>query len=234
MPRRVILKEPKVQRGFGKGRRGPGRTQAEIDAKQMGVNRVVVVTPPHPNMAESARKQNAAKGIIPKDDHELWSDQREAKRMQRANQDLQRLIQDIGQEVVDPKTGWTRIVAVIRRLYAEAMLGRVPAISLLLERGWGKSVVPIQVDVRTELRRIVTESHLTPEDIESDPILRELFETVEGSVLDSQPIGFLSDGESVPAGSCASELVRSEPMSDTGDGDELLRSADMVEDGGRA
>jgi len=90
---------------------------------------------------------------------------------------LAKLIKDIGDEVVDPEIGWTRMESVIRRLYNTAIGGSVPAAELLMERGWGKVATPIEVDVSGEVRNLVISAGLTWAQISADPVLRELLES---------------------------------------------------------
>lgn len=80
-------------------------------------------------------------------------------------------VRDIGAEVIDERTQWTRIDAMIRRLYADAISGRHQHAEIILERGWGKVPQPIQLDVTEELRRMMRDLNLTPIDIASDPAL---------------------------------------------------------------
>jgi len=84
-------------------------------------------------------------------------------------------VRDIGDEVIDERTQWTRIDAVIRRLYADAISGKHQHAEIILERGWGKVPQPVQLDVTEELRRLMQELNLTPTDIASDPALSMLF-----------------------------------------------------------
>ena len=84
-------------------------------------------------------------------------------------------VRDIGDEVIDERTQWTRIDAVIRRLYADAISGKHQHAEIILERGWGKVPQPVQLDVTEELRRLMQEANLTPTDIATDPALSMLF-----------------------------------------------------------
>ena len=59
-------------------------------------------------------------------------------------------VRDIGSEVIDAATGWTRLDAMIRRLFADAMGGKTQAAEIILERGWGKVMQPVEVDWRVE------------------------------------------------------------------------------------
>jgi hypothetical protein len=59
-------------------------------------------------------------------------------------------VRDIGSEVIDAATGWTRLDAMIRRLFADAMGGKTQAAEIILERGWGKVMLPVEVDWRVE------------------------------------------------------------------------------------
>lgn len=106
---------------------------------------------------------------------------------------LSKMIQDIGEEVVDPKLGWTRVEAVIRRLFNEAMAGKIQAAEVLLDRGWGKVPTPIDIDITGEVRKVVVGAGLSWDDISSDPILRTLVET---SGLHEDELKMLNAGES--------------------------------------
>ena len=86
------------------------------------------------------------------------------------------LIRQLGEEVIDPTTGWTRVVSVIKRLYLNAMAGDTRAAALLFERGWGKVPAPVQMNVRAELIHVITESGLTLTEAWQDPTLRDLLE----------------------------------------------------------
>ena len=52
---------------------------------------------------------------------------------------------DIGSEIVDKATGWTRIDVAIRRLIMDAAGGKTQATELILDRGWGKVTQPIEL-----------------------------------------------------------------------------------------
>lgn len=52
-------------------------------------------------------------------------------------------VRQIGSELVDDE--WTRLDLVVRSLYAEASAGKPQAAQIVLDRGWGK--VPLAVDV---------------------------------------------------------------------------------------
>lgn len=105
-------------------------------------------------------------------------------------------VRQIGQEVIevrDPKTGetvkWTRIDAVVRRMYADAMGGKTAAQELIFERGWGKVAAPVQIDLKAEFTQIVKDSGLKWEEIMQDPILGAIaqsagVEVIEGTVKD--------------------------------------------------
>jgi len=52
---------------------------------------------------------------------------------------------DIGSEIVDKATGWTRIDLAIRRLFMDAAGGKSQATELILDRGWGKVMQPVEL-----------------------------------------------------------------------------------------
>ena len=54
---------------------------------------------------------------------------------------------DIGSEIVDAATGWTRIDVAIRRLFMDAADGKSQATELILDRGWGKITLPIDITI---------------------------------------------------------------------------------------
>ena len=54
---------------------------------------------------------------------------------------------DIGSEIVDKATGWTRIDVAIRRLFMDAAGGKTQATELILDRGWGKVTLPIDITI---------------------------------------------------------------------------------------
>lgn len=89
---------------------------------------------------------------------------------------LGRLIRDIGDEVIDPKTGWTRIEAVIRRLFQEALSGKVQSTDLLLERGWGKVPATLDIDMKAEVTHVLEQTGISLEDAFKDPMLKNLLE----------------------------------------------------------
>lgn len=119
------------------------------------------------------------------------------------NKQLAEIIRAIGSEQIDPQTGWTRVAVVVRRLYSEAMSGKVDAAKLLFERGWGLMPKPIQVSVRAEIVQHIQEAGLTLAQAWQDPVMREVMETngltvderglpqliIDGQVVDQTPQG---------------------------------------------
>lgn len=105
-------------------------------------------------------------------------------------------VRSIGQETIearDPKTGevqkWTRIDAVVRRMYADAIGGKTAAQELIFERGWGKVAAPVQIDLKAEFTQIVKESGLRWEEVLRDPILAAIahsagVDVVEGTAVE--------------------------------------------------
>lgn len=165
---------PKIQRGFQKGKRGPALKQDELDERKLlKTNGPIIIearsVPGNPNL----HNPNAATAFTPT----------ATSRSTRLNRILQDLIQEIGREVVSPQQGWTRIEAVVRRLYADAMAGKTPATSLLLERGWGRVPQPLKVDFQTELKQVVEDAGLTQEEIANDPLLSQL---ITGPVVEGE------------------------------------------------
>lgn len=151
-------KEGKPVRGVrGPGVRGPGKTQAEINAEK-GMKIVVVPKLPPPPVIH--------------DQPTMLDKRQHYTRNQKLNRQLQDMIRIIGNEEIDHERGWTRIIMVIRRLYADAAMGKTPAANLLFERGWGKVPTPVQMDFRSELLTIIEDTGLTRAEIDQDPVLR--------------------------------------------------------------
>lgn len=156
-----------AHRGHIPGRRGPALTPAEREAK------------------EQAAKQRQLRAL----------ERGRANRLQmspgplgvpksRDASKLAELIQSIGNETIDPTQGWTRIEAVIRRVYADALSGKTAAQDLLFNRGWGRVPLPMKIDVRAELTAVLEQSGLTLEDAANDPLLKHL---LEGPIIDNDP-----------------------------------------------
>ena len=101
----------------------------------------------------------------------------------RLNRQLQDVIQEIGNEVVEPVQGWTRLILIIRRLYSDASLGKTAAAELLFERGWGRVPQPVNLDMQAELLGIIVGSGLTMAEAAADPVLGQL---IEGHAVDIQ------------------------------------------------
>lgn len=113
------------------------------------------------------------------------------------NKQLSEIIRAIGHEQVDPDLGWTRVAAVVRRMYTEAMGGKVDAAKLLFERGWGLMPKPVQLSVRAEIVQKVQEAGLTLAQAWQDPLLRELMES-NGLRIDEQGLPqLIIDGQIV-------------------------------------
>lgn len=171
-PRPKNHAEGKPVRGFIKGKRGPAmKADERLALKDKHVGPIVIETSrpnPNPNLSLSPHPN----GFIPTANS----------RSSKLNRILQDLIQEVGRETIDPVKGWTRIEAVVRRVYADAMSGKTPAQALLFERGWGRVPQPLKVDFQTELKQVVEDSGLTAEEIAADPLLSQLIsgEVVEG------------------------------------------------------
>lgn len=82
---------------------------------------------------------------------------------------------------------WRRIDAVLRKLYAEAMAGKINAAELLLERGWGKVPAAIQIDLRAEVMQIIEHTGLSMQEAAQDPILRGIL-TSAGVTLEEEAL----------------------------------------------
>lgn len=106
---------------------------------------------------------------------------------------ISELVRDIGNEIVDEERGWSRIDAVLRRLYLDAMQGKTTAAEILLERGWGKVPTAIDLDITKEVRHVVMQSGVDVKILQEDPVMRVLLEsagiTVEGEWRNVNDIG---------------------------------------------
>jgi hypothetical protein len=96
----------------------------------------------------------------------------------------------IGQEEIEVngKNGvekWTRIDAVVRRMYADAIGGKTAAQELIFERGWGKVAAPVQIDLKAEFTQIVRDSGLKWEEVLQDPILGAIAKSAGVEVVES-------------------------------------------------
>jgi hypothetical protein len=174
--------EGKPVRGIRPGVRGPNRTQAEINAEKMNPGVIIVpqVASPRPpsNIAQLQPYQNTAGRPADAD----------TKRNRQLSQQLQDMIRLIGNEMIDPGLGWTRIIMVIRRLYMDAASGKTQAAALLFERGWGKVPTPVQMDFRAEVLNIIHDTGISKDEIDQDPVLKMIMgETVEGQYRDILP-----------------------------------------------
>ena len=201
MPRRrsVILRTklaplPKIQRGLMPGR-GPARTQADLDAEREAKTtrvkeQIILIRQPDSPL----KGKPTGRPIGAPADHQRGMELIQAERHEprltdrKANRVLSELIQAIGSEVVDPATGWTRIAAVIRKLYIDAVSGKTPAAALLFERGWGKVPQPVSVDLQAEVTHIVLsalQAGVSPEEVLADPVLAKMAED-SGLVVDGK------------------------------------------------
>ena len=162
--------EGKPVRGIHKGKRGPARRADE----QPPTNKLVTFrVPPHPQTPDMMRTVIQPQAVLAKAHH------------QRAGRELSDLIMAIGNEVIDINTGWTRMTALVRRLYADGLSGKHEATKILLERAYGKVPKPIQLSVRTEILSIISQQGLTLADAAQDPILAELLKA-QGLLLDGE------------------------------------------------
>jgi len=103
------------------------------------------------------------------------------------NATIAAMIREIGNEPVEGSPGWTRIEAVIRSTFIDAMSGNNGARELLLERGWGKVPTPVEVDIRNSFLTVSRDMGLTRDDIESDPVLATLAQQ-NGVVIENLPV----------------------------------------------
>jgi hypothetical protein len=198
MPKSVVVKTklaplPKVQRSFaGPRKRGPAKTQADLDTEKLAKSTrerqtIIQIREPRPGPKHVGYQGPVAaqqRGL------ELMQAEIHQPRLtdRKANRILSELIQAIGSEVVDPQTGWTRIAAVIRKLYIDAVSGKTPAAALLFERGWGKVPQPVSVDLQAEVTHIVLsalQAGVPPEDVLADPVLSKMAED-SGLVVDGK------------------------------------------------
>lgn len=147
---------PKIVRGYKPGVRGPAKRPEEIIEEQ--------------NAARARQLEALARGRL---NVKAGMSGIGTARSREAHQ-LQELIQQIGSEQIDPQTGWTRIEAVVRKVYAEAMHGKINAMELLFNRGWGRVAMPVKINIQAELSRALEESGLTNEEAQHDPLLKFL------------------------------------------------------------
>lgn len=91
------------------------------------------------------------------------------------NSTVSRVIREIGEEQIEGSgRDWTRLEALVRSLYADALSGKTAAAELLLERGWGKVPTPIEINVEQQIQKMVLEVGLTLEDVQNDPVIAEI------------------------------------------------------------
>lgn len=146
---------PKVVRGIRPGVRGPAKTEEERAQEY--------------NAARERQLEALARGRL-----NVKSVGAIGTSRSREAHQLQELIQQIGSEQIDPQTGWTRIEAVVRKVYAEAMHGKINAMELLFNRGWGRVPMPVKINIQAELSKALAESGLSNEEAQADPLLRFL------------------------------------------------------------
>lgn len=97
---------------------------------------------------------------------------------------LSKIIRDVGAEIVDPELGLTRIQAVVRSLYADAVAGKTAAAEILLERGWGKVATPVRIDVKGEVTGILSEAGISIAEASADPVMRALL--TDGGIIEGE------------------------------------------------
>jgi hypothetical protein len=187
--------EGKPVRGVRPGVRGPNKRAEEVRREELGMDRVLVIPKVVPRNTNPVATQHLIPGPHPANPANV-----ERSRNQKLNRQLQDLIREIGNEVVDEEKGWTRVIGVVRRLYYDAMQGKTQATALLLERGWGKVPTPIQMDMKAEVLEIMESTGLTQQEIQNDPILREIMgNTIEGSWKEpNDPTGHANPGDRSP------------------------------------
>jgi hypothetical protein len=81
---------------------------------------------------------------------------------------------------------WKRIDAVVRRLYSDAISGKVAATELIFERGWGKVAAPVQIDLKAEFSQIVQSSGLSWQEIIRDPVMMQIAQAAGMEVVDGE------------------------------------------------
>lgn len=149
---KVELAQP--PRGILPGKRGPNKTPEEREQERQRKLEAY----------RTKRKDVIAPGAVMKIGGSRSPEARE----------LQELIQDIGAEEIDPVKGWTRIQVVVRKLYLEAAQGKISAMELLFNRGWGRVPMPVKMSIQAQLSEALDQSGLTREEANEDPLLRFL------------------------------------------------------------
>lgn len=149
-------------RGMQPGKRGPNKTPAEYEAERLAKI----------ESFRTKRKDSTSGQAVMKIG---GSRSPEAK-------ELADLIQHIGAEEIDPIKGWTRIEMVVRKLYVEAASGKVAAMDLLFNRGWGRVPMPVKVNIQAQLHDALNESGLSMAEANEDPFLRFLLGSGDMSV----------------------------------------------------
>jgi len=152
--RRHRSKEQLAQppRGIQPGKRGPNKTPAEYEAER--VRKLEALRTKRKEQTSGVMKIG---GTHSPEAHVL-----------------QELIQQIGSEVIDPVKGWSRIQVVVRKLYLEAASGKISAMELLFNRGWGRVPMPVKMSIQAELHQALESSGLSLEEAQDDPLLRFL------------------------------------------------------------
>lgn len=141
-------------RGIIPGKRGPNKTPEEREAERQ---RKLLDFKKH-------RKEIIAPGAVMKIGGPRSPEAKE----------LQNLIQQIGAEEIDPIKGWNRLEMVVRKLYLEAAQGKIAAMELLFNRGWGRVPMPVKMSIQAQLHEALDASGLTKEEAQEDPLLRFL------------------------------------------------------------
>lgn len=161
----IVSEKPK------NGKQRKRRTKAEIEAARM-----IVITETHQRAFDTHGLRQGNPGNNP---HVL------GKRRLKLAKQLSDLIREIGEEVIDPQKGWTRLEAVVRRVYSDALSGKPAQQALLFERGWGKVPTPIQLDMRAEVLNLMESTGLTVDELSGDPVLKEIMgKVIEGELVE--------------------------------------------------
>lgn len=77
----------------------------------------------------------------------------------------------------------TRLDALLRRLFAEAIGGKISAAELLLDRGYGRVPATVELDIQSEVRQIVMQSGVPLSVLKDDPYMRMLLEAADSEDL---------------------------------------------------
>jgi len=90
----------------------------------------------------------------------------------KSHDELRALIQSLAAESSDNAPDWSRIEFMLRSMLTYK---NATDRANVLEHGWGKVPQSIEHDVSEQLKQIMDQLGLTPTDVNSDPVLAELF-----------------------------------------------------------